>query len=126
MQLQDSQLPDKLRVDEALDLHSSFYRNPADWQALVDMLGLAPAGRVARGIGALVCYPMMFFAGLWLPIPNKPATLQHISHATPLGAAWESFQNAALGHWPPALALLTMAGYTVVFGLAAARLFRWE
>jgi ABC-type Fe3+/spermidine/putrescine transport system ATPase subunit len=29
VQLQDSQLPDKLRVDEALDLYSSFYRNPA-------------------------------------------------------------------------------------------------
>jgi ABC-2 type transport system ATP-binding protein len=41
VQLQDSQLPDKLRVDEALDLYSSFYRNPADWRALVDMLGLA-------------------------------------------------------------------------------------
>jgi ABC-2 type transport system ATP-binding protein len=41
VQLQDSQLPDKLRVDEALGLYSSFYRNPADWRALIDMLGLA-------------------------------------------------------------------------------------
>jgi ABC-2 type transport system permease protein len=49
-----------------------------------------------------------------------------ISHATPLGAAWESFQAAALGHWPPALALGTMAAYAIAFGLAAARLFRWE
>ena len=40
VQLQDSQLPDKLRVDEALDLYSSFYRNPADWRPLVDLLGL--------------------------------------------------------------------------------------
>ncbi len=40
VQLQDSQLPDKLRVDEALDLYSSFYRNPADWRALIEMLGL--------------------------------------------------------------------------------------
>jgi len=126
VQLQDSQLPDKLRVDEALDLHSSFYRNPADWQALVDMLGLAPAGRVARGIGALVCYPMMFFAGLWLPIPNKPATLQHISHATPLGAAVPALTAAAFGSWPTALQLLTMAGWAAAFGLAAARFFRWE
>jgi ABC-2 type transport system ATP-binding protein len=39
-QLQDSQLPAKLRVDEALDLYSSFYRNPADWRSLVDLLGL--------------------------------------------------------------------------------------
>src|SRR5579862_706002 len=35
VQLQDGQLPDKLRVDEALDLYSSFYRNPADWRALI-------------------------------------------------------------------------------------------
>jgi ABC-2 type transport system ATP-binding protein len=40
VQLQDSQLPDKLRVDEALDLYSSFYRNPADWRLLIDLLGL--------------------------------------------------------------------------------------
>src|SRR6516225_9370210 len=41
VQLQDSQLPDKLRVGEVLDLYSSFYRDPADWRALVDLLGLA-------------------------------------------------------------------------------------
>ena len=40
VQLQDSQLPAKLRVDEALDLYSSFYRNPADWRALINLLGL--------------------------------------------------------------------------------------
>ena len=44
VQLQDSQLPDKLRVTEALELYSSFYRRPADWRALVDMLGLAAKG----------------------------------------------------------------------------------
>jgi ABC-2 type transport system ATP-binding protein len=41
VQLQDSQLPDKLRVDEALALYSSFYRNPADWRELIHMLGLS-------------------------------------------------------------------------------------
>jgi ABC-2 type transport system ATP-binding protein len=41
VQLQDSQLPDRLRVAEALDLYSSFYRAPADWRALLDVLGLA-------------------------------------------------------------------------------------
>jgi len=40
-QLQDSQLPDQLRVDEALALYSSFYAKPADWRELMDMLGLA-------------------------------------------------------------------------------------
>jgi ABC-2 type transport system permease protein len=82
--------------------------------------------RVAAAVGNILFFPLMFFSGLWLPIPSMPAVLQHISHATPLGAAWESFQQAALGHWPPALALGTMAAYAVAFGLAAARLFRWE
>src|ERR1700729_420407 len=33
VQLQDSQLPNKLRVGEALRLYSSFYSTPADWRA---------------------------------------------------------------------------------------------
>jgi len=41
VQLQESQLPDQLRVGEALELYSSFYRTPADWVALMDSLGLA-------------------------------------------------------------------------------------
>jgi ABC-2 type transport system ATP-binding protein len=40
-QLQDSQLPDRIRVAEALELYSSFYRAPADWRALLEVLGLA-------------------------------------------------------------------------------------
>src|SRR5215469_7026464 len=35
------QLPDRLKVAEALDLYSSFYRAPADWRALLEVLGLA-------------------------------------------------------------------------------------
>ena len=40
-QLQESQLPDKLRVGEAMELYSSFYRDPADWRRLLDVLGLS-------------------------------------------------------------------------------------
>jgi ABC-2 type transport system permease protein len=87
---------------------------------------IAPNPRVAAATGNILFFPLMFFSGLWLPIPSMPEMLQHISHATPLGAAWESFQAADLGHWPPALALGTMAAYAVAFGLAAARMFRWE
>jgi ABC-2 type transport system permease protein len=87
---------------------------------------VAPTGRVARGIGALLFYPMMFFAGLWLPIPNMPAALQHISHATPLGAAVPALTAAAGGSMPTALQLLTLAAWAVALGLAAARFFRWE
>jgi ABC-2 type transport system ATP-binding protein len=48
-QLQDSQLPDRLRVDEALQLYSSFYRAPAGWRELMDVLGLADKGKTRFG-----------------------------------------------------------------------------
>ncbi|ASW56906.1 ABC transporter ATP-binding protein [Plantactinospora sp. KBS50] len=41
VQLQESQLPDRLRVGEALELYASFYRRPAHWRELLDQLGLA-------------------------------------------------------------------------------------
>ncbi|MFD9889999.1 ABC transporter ATP-binding protein [Amycolatopsis sp. NPDC059027] len=40
VQLQESRLPDKLRVGEALDLYASFYRTPADPEKLLATLGL--------------------------------------------------------------------------------------
>jgi ABC-2 type transport system ATP-binding protein len=40
VQLQESELPDKLTVREALELYSAFYAEPADWRALVRDLGL--------------------------------------------------------------------------------------
>jgi len=41
VQLQDSNVPDKLKVWEALRLYSAFYKEPADWRELMDVLGLA-------------------------------------------------------------------------------------
>jgi ABC-2 type transport system ATP-binding protein len=39
-QLQESELPEKLKVGEVMELYSSFYREPADWRELVDTLNL--------------------------------------------------------------------------------------
>lgn len=41
VQLQASELPDKMKVREALELYASFYDDPADWRALLDEWGLA-------------------------------------------------------------------------------------
>ena len=41
IQLQESQLPDQIKVWEALDLYASFYQEPADWRVLMNDLGLA-------------------------------------------------------------------------------------
>lgn len=40
-QLQETELPDMIRVREAMELYSSFYRDPADWHELLGDLGLA-------------------------------------------------------------------------------------
>ncbi|GAB2616197.1 multidrug ABC transporter ATP-binding protein [Paractinoplanes abujensis] len=49
VQLQESQLPDKLTVSEALDLYASFYPEPADWRALTRELGLTEKLATAYG-----------------------------------------------------------------------------
>jgi ABC-2 type transport system ATP-binding protein len=41
VQLQESSLPEKMTVREALELYSAFYPDPADWRALGRELGLA-------------------------------------------------------------------------------------
>jgi ABC-2 type transport system ATP-binding protein len=46
VQLQDSELPSKLRVGEAVELFAAFYQDPADADALLDALGLADERRV--------------------------------------------------------------------------------
>lgn len=40
VQLQESSFPDAIKVAEALDLYSSYYRDPADWRELMELLGL--------------------------------------------------------------------------------------
>ncbi len=40
MQLQQSNLPDRMKVWEALDLYASFYPRPVDWRELLTQLGL--------------------------------------------------------------------------------------
>ncbi len=41
IQLQQSSLPDDMKVWEALDLFSSYYRKPAPWQPLLDRLDIS-------------------------------------------------------------------------------------
>ncbi|MFE2170793.1 ABC transporter ATP-binding protein [Streptomyces sp. NPDC059447] len=54
VQLQESELQAKLTAQEALELYSSFYREPADWRRLAQRLGLTdtfgtPFGKLSGG-----------------------------------------------------------------------------
>src|SRR6266851_5028570 len=86
---------------------------------------LAPTGRSASVIGAILFLPMMFFAGLWTPRATMPHILVQISNFTPLGAAVQALQASMASHWPPMTALGVLAGCTVVCTTAAIRFFRW-
>jgi ABC-2 type transport system permease protein len=87
---------------------------------------IAPGPRVAQGIGSAIFFPLMFFAGLWAPIPTMPDVLRSVSGWTPLGAAVQSLSAATAGHGLDPVKLLVLAGYGVAFAIAAGRLFRWE
>lgn len=87
---------------------------------------IARSAGAASAIGQLLFYPVLFFAGLWLPREAMPPVLRGISDFSPLGAAVRAMQDATQGVFPSAQSLLVMAGYTVVFGFLAARFFRWE
>lgn len=87
---------------------------------------LVPTGRAANAAGALTFFPMMFFAGLWVPRAAMPDALRHISDYTPLGAAVQALQDSSAGHWPHALHLGVLAVYAVGFSVLAGRIFRWE
>ncbi|MEO3794838.1 ABC transporter ATP-binding protein [Nonomuraea sp. B10E15] len=40
MQLQSAELPEKIKVREAMDLYASYYPDPADWSELIEQVGL--------------------------------------------------------------------------------------
>jgi ABC-2 type transport system permease protein len=86
----------------------------------------APSGRGAGAIGSVLFFPVLFFAGLWVPRAGMPEVLRRISDYTPLGAGVQSLTDAAAGHWPQLLHVAVMLGWTLVAGGLAARFFRWE
>jgi ABC-2 type transport system ATP-binding protein len=51
VQLQETQLQDKLKVGEALQLYASFYPHPADWRELLERWGLS--GQSGTSFGKL-------------------------------------------------------------------------
>jgi ABC-2 type transport system permease protein len=87
---------------------------------------IAPNAQVAGGIGSALFFPMMFFAGLWIPRNVMPVVLRHVSDFTPLGAGVQAMQTAVQGAFPPARALLVLIVYAAVAGAAAIRQFKWE
>jgi ABC-2 type transport system permease protein len=87
---------------------------------------IASSQGVAAGMGQGLLYPLLFFAGIYVPIQILPSSLQTIAGFTPVGAAVQAIDSSMTGTFPSAVPLLVMAAYTVFFGFIAIRYFRWE
>ncbi|MFJ3661474.1 ABC transporter permease [Streptomyces sp. NPDC090119] len=87
---------------------------------------LSRTTKTAGAIGSAVLFPMMFCAGVWLPVQAMPDVLARVVGFTPFGAAARALGEAAAGHWPGWGHLGVLAAWTVLLTAAAARWFRWE
>ncbi len=86
---------------------------------------LAPSARLAQAVSTVVLFPLMFFAGLWLPRTQMSPALRTVSDYTPLGAGARAVQASIEGQWPSTAALLVLVGYALACGALATRVFRW-
>jgi ABC-2 type transport system permease protein len=87
---------------------------------------VASSQRAASAIGANFLYPLLFFAGVWLPRETMAPALRTVSDLTGLGAAVQAMQSSIQGQFPSVESLLVMAAWAVIFGWLSVRMFRWE
>lgn len=88
--------------------------------------GLARTAKIATALGTALLFPLMFTAGVWLPVPAMPGLLGDIVALTPLGAGVLALEATAAGGWPSVKDVLVVAAWTAILGTAAIRFFRWE
>ncbi|WP_018157626.1 ABC transporter permease [Demetria terragena] len=83
----------------------------------------------ASGLANVVLLPMAFLSGSFIPLDQAPDWLSTVSKVLPLGQLNDGMLDVMVrGEGPSALVVpaLTLLGFTAVFGLIAAKLFRWD
>lgn len=85
-----------------------------------------PTANSGQAIGMLVYFPLLFFAGVYVPLEVMPDGVRTVSNATPSGAAVQAMSASWAGDVPQTSSLLVMAGWVIAAGLLAIWLFRWE
>jgi ABC-2 type transport system permease protein len=87
---------------------------------------VAPSARASAGLGWLLFFPNMFFAGVYFPTEEMSPVMRQIGNFTPLGAALHAVRDSWMGLPPRPEYLGIMAAYAVISAVVAARFFRWE
>jgi ABC-2 type transport system permease protein len=87
---------------------------------------VAPSQGAANGMMMALLYPLLFFAGVYVPMQVLPSSLQTVASFTPVGAAVKALESSMQGTFPSIIPLLVMTAYTAFFSYIAIRYFRWE
>ncbi|NND84316.1 MAG: ABC transporter permease [Acidimicrobiia bacterium] len=86
----------------------------------------APTTNAGVGFGMGLYFPMLFFAGLWVPRFVMSDGVRLVADLTPLGSAVQAMEDSWLGTGPAAFNLIVMVVWTLAAGGLAVRLFKWE
>ncbi len=90
---------------------------------------VSKTSEAASGLANVIILPMAFLSGSFIPLDQAPSWLQTVSKFLPLGQLNKGMLDVMVRGDGPGAALMPMAvllSFAVVFGLIAARLFRWE
>lgn len=87
---------------------------------------VAPTGRTASVIGAMLFFVLMFFAGLWVPRALMSESLRQASDYTPLGAGVRAMQDTIFGGGAALSSLVLLGAYAIISAAVAVRMFRWQ
>lgn len=87
---------------------------------------VVPTASAGQAAGMILYFPLLFFAGVYIPMEVMPEGVRVVSEYTPGGAAVQALSDAWMGSIPATSNLLVMASYALVTGLVASWLFRWE
>lgn len=86
---------------------------------------VASSAQVAYGIGLLVFIASMATAGMWTPGPLMPDALRTVSALTPTGAMTQALTDAWYAGTVSGVPFLVMAGWALLTGALAVKVFRW-
>jgi ABC-2 type transport system permease protein len=87
---------------------------------------VVPTANSGQAIGMLLYFPLLFFAGVYIPLEVMPEGVRTISRNTPSGAAVQALSASWAGDVPQTSSILVMAAYVLVAGSLAIWLFRWD
>lgn len=87
---------------------------------------VVPTAGSGQAIGMLLYFPLLFFAGVYIPLEVMPEGLRTVSSYTPSGATVQALSTSWAGAVPEASTLLVMAAWALVLGSFAIWQFRWD